>query len=472
MVELEKQGVPTVIFTAQAFVGDARQSAKTFGLANLPLAVVPLPFSNQSPEGIRKMVDDSFDQVVAGLTQSVRALEGDNTVGVGVSDEPDGGPAGCEATVHEVLQSRDERLSYDGQDLLEACAVMNRRFLDYGWGDGFPLVPPTPKAVAEMLKGTRGSPEEIIAVLEPGFGQATVEKIAINGVMAGCLPEHLPVLIAAVKCLAKPEINLRNKAMSTGPHAPLMLINGPIVKTININSGTCALGPGASSAANTALGRALRLIMMNIGHTYPGVSDMDTIGSPTKYSLCVAENEDRNPWESYHVDKGFTADDSTVTIQFVYGLCELYDFANSVPERLVDVYATATKNVAQLSTGNWILGRRSDPRYGTQEMEHNFMLICPEHAQVFAKAGWSRKDLQEAMYKNARMPFRTIMLNKESKALDAAHPELRWLYDNPELPIPVVEIADCFEIAVVGGNAGRGTYFYGAGGPVTVAIED
>ena len=472
MVEIEKQGVPTVIFTAQAFVGDARQSAKTFGVNGLPLAVVPLPFSNQSKEGIEKMVDDAFDQVVVGLTQAVAASGADTEAGAPLGDKAGCGPEGCEVTPHEIFKIRDKILFYDGEDLLDACAVMNRKFIEFGWGDGFPLIPPTQKLIEEMLSGTRLSPDEVIAVLEPGFGQATVEKIAINGVMAGCRPEHMPVLIAMVKCLAKPEIYLRNKAMSTGPHAPLMVVNGPISKQLNINSGTCALGPGALSAVNTVLGRTLRLIMMNIGHTYPGISDMDTIGSPTKYSLCVAENEDKSPWEPYHVDKGFLKDESTVTIQFVYGLCELYDFANSVPDRLVDVYATATKNVAQLSTGNWILGRRSDPRYGTEEMEHNFMLICPEHAQVFNQAGWTRKDLQETMYRKARMPFKTIMLNKESKALDVAHPELKWLYENPDLDIPIVEVPECFEIAVVGGNAGRGTYFFGAGGPVTVAIED
>ena len=472
MVELEKQGVPTVIFTAQAFVKDARQSAKTFGIKNLPLAVVPLPFSNQSGDSIRKMVDDSFDQITAGLTRAVSESESEPEEYAASSESIDCGPMGCELTSHDAFQVREQKLIYDGQDLLDACALMNRKFLEYGWGDGFPLVPPTPGNVEAMLQGTRRPPDEVVVVLEPGFGQATVEKIAINAVMAGCLPEHMPVLIAAVKCLAKPEMYLRNKAMSTGPHAPLMVINGPLARTLKINSGTCALGPGAASAVNTVLGRALRLIMMNVGHTYPGISDMDTIGSPTKYSLCVAENESRSPWEPYHISKGYSLDESTVTIHFVYGLCELYDFANSVPERLVDVYATATKNVAQLSTGNWVLGRRSDPRYGTQEMEHNFMLICPEHAQVFDKAGWSRKDLQEAMYKAARLPFETLMLNKEPKALDAAHPELRWLYENPDVLVPVVEVPDCFEIAVVGGNAGRGTYFYGAGGPVTLPIED
>ncbi|MBW1698982.1 MAG: hypothetical protein JRK26_19560 [Deltaproteobacteria bacterium] len=472
MIELEKQGVATVIFTAQAFVRDAQQSAKTFGLPNLPLAAVPLPFSNQSAEAIQKMVDDSIEQVIAGLTRPPEAIKSATLEKERFAEKPDCTPEGCEISPHEPLRVCDEKLIYDGADLLEACAEMNRQFLAYGWGDGFPLIPPIEASVEKMLKGVKRPAEEVVAVLEPGFGKATVQKIAINAVMAGCRPEQMPVLIAAVKCLAKPEMYLRNKAMSTGSHAPLMLINGPIVKRLNINSGTCALGPGALSAVNTAIGRALRLIMMNIGHTYPGVSDMDTIGSPTKYSLCVAENEQRSPWEPYHASKGFSKEDSTVTIQFVYGICELYDFANSAPQRLVEVYATATKNVAQLSTGNWVLGRRSDPRYGTDEMEHNFMLICPEHASVFAKAGWSRQDLQEAMYRSARMPFKTIMLNKESKALDAAHPELKWLYDNPDLLIPVVEVADCFEIAVVGGNAGRGAYFYGAGGPVTMPIED
>ena len=471
MVELEKQGVPTVVFTAQAFVKDARQSAKTFGIRNLPLAVVPSTFSNQSGDAIRKMVDDGFDQIIAGLTRDLDDAAPDPGSPIGAFQVIECGPMGCELTPHDALTLRDQKLVFSGEDLLEASAVMNRTFLEYGWGDGFPVVPPTARNVEAMLQGTRRSADDMVVLLEPGFGQATVEKIAVNAVMAGCLPEHMPVLITAVQCLAKPEMYLRNKAMSTGPHAPLMVINGPLSRTLKINSGTCALGPGAASAPNTALGRALRLIMMNIGHTYPGISDMDTIGSPAKYSLCVAENEPRSPWEPYHVSKGYAAGDSTVTVQFVYGICELYDFANSIPDRMVQVYASVTKNIGQLSTGNWVLGRRSDPRYGTSEMEHNFMLICPEHAKVFEKAGWSRKDLQEAMYRAARMPFETLMLNKESKALDAAHPELRWLYENPEVSVPVVEVPDCFEIAVVGGNAGRGAYLYGAGGPVTLPIE-
>jgi len=448
MVELERRGIPTVIFTATAFVHDARRSAQSFGLAGLPLAVVPTPLTNQRPEDIHRMAEAAFDEIVAGLTRPVEAFTG--------GDRP----------------PIDERLVYEGADLLVAWDRMNRDFLARGWSDGFPLVAPTDRAVDAMLAGTARDRGEIIATLEPGFGIATVEKLAISAVMAGCGPEHLPLLIAAVRCLAEPRMYLRNKAMSTGPHAPLVLVNGPKGRLANLNSGMCALGPGGPSASNSVLGRAVRLTMMNVGHTYVGVSDMDTIGSPLKYSLCCAENEAASPWEPYHVTRGYAREASTVTVHFVYGICELHDFKSTTPEHLAEVFATAATNVAQVGTGLWLVGRRADPRYKTEEKEHNTLLICPEHAQIFAREGWGRARIQDALYKAARVPFRTLTLNKEPKAMAAAHPELGWLADHPDLPVPVVESPDCFDIAVVGGAAGRGAYFYGAGEPVTVPVED
>src|ERR1051326_5375040 len=206
----------------------------------------------------------------------------------------------------------------------------------------------------------------------PGFGMATVRALAANAVMAGCRPEDLPVLIAAVEAMADPVINLRMKSMSTGPQSPLLVVNGPIAKRLGINSGRCALGPGALSYANTVIGRAVRLIMMNVGHCYPDVSDLDTIGSPIKYSMCVAENEDANPWTPYHVDLGYDREQSTATIHFVYGLCELHDFENHDPDRLMQVFASAARNMAQVTTGMWLVGQRADPRAGTREKEHHF----------------------------------------------------------------------------------------------------
>ncbi len=295
MTLLEKQGVPTVAFTAEAFVRDARRSAESFGLPELPIAVVPKPFTNQPPEAIRAMVAGAIDQVIAGLTRPLTRAE----------------------IPEELVFIDEEWLEFEGEDLLGAVRAMNERFLAYGWSDGFPLVPPTEGALEQMLKGTGRSPEDVVGVLEPGFGLATVKKVAANAVMAGCRPEHLPVVIAPVECLAEPKIYLRNKAMPTCAHTPLRWVNGPIRKRSGLNGGICALGPGAPSFANTVIGRAVRLCLMNLGHAYPGVSDMDTVGSPLKYSACVAENEEASPWPPYHVGHGFDPEASTVTVQFV-----------------------------------------------------------------------------------------------------------------------------------------------------------
>lgn len=448
MVEFEKRGVPTVSFTAQNFVHDAQWSAEKFGFFGLPLATVELPFTNQPPEAIREAVSRSADQVITGLTKKI------------IPNRPQ----------HGVVTLPDEWLSIEGGSEIDALEEMNRLFLEYGWTDGIPLRPPLERFIARMLEGTKRSPDEVVAVLEPGFGKATVEKIAANAVMAGCQPEHLPVVIAAIECLAEPQMYLRNKAMSTGPHAPLIWVNGPYAEQIGLNSGICALGPGVTSVGNTAVGRAVRLAMINLGHLYPGVSDMDTIGSPTKYAMCVAENEGASPWTPYHVERGFDADASTVSVHFVYGICELHDFTSYEASRLTDVFATAAMNAAQLPTGLWLIGRRADPRYGTSEKEHHTMLICPEHAEIFKNEGWSKDDVRRAMFAKARMPFEKIMLAKEKKAMTVAHPELEWLWDSPETMVPVVEDPECYDIVVVGGGAGRGAFFWGGGQPQTKAI--
>ncbi len=447
MIEFEKRGVPTVSFVARGFEHDAARSAKSFGLGSLPFAVADSTFTSHVADDIRTMVHGCFDEVERGLRQA---------------------PAPSIAAA--VTRPSEEWLNFDGGDALAALDEMNERFIEYGWGDGFPIVPPTQDRLERMLAGTTRPPDSVVAILEPGFGVATVAKIAANAVMAGCLPQHLPVVIASVEAIADPKINLRSKAMSTGPQAPLLVVNGPIVKEIGLNYGRNALGPGGPSRANTVIGRALRLVMMNVGHTYHDVADMDTIGSPTKYSMCLAENEDASPWPPYSVDAGFPAGTDTVTALFTYGICELHDFDSHTPDALIEVFASAAMNAAQVPTGHWLVGRRADARSGTEEKEHHFMLICPEHADIFRTAGWTRQDVQRAMWRKARMPFRTMMLNKEPQAMRAAHPELAWLWDSPGSLLPVLEDPECFEIAVVGATAGRGAFLWGSGGPVTKAI--
>ncbi len=450
MTELEKRGIPTVFFTAAGFERDARRSADTYGLPQLPLAVMRAPFTNQAPEAIRAMVRDCLDQVVESLTRDL-----------------------AEAAPRKEITIIDEPwLTFEGETLLDALDNMSSTYLKYGWSDGFPLRPPTEREMDRMLSGVSRGALDAVAIVEPGFGIATVQKIAANAVMAGCRPEHLPVVIAAVECLAEPKMHIRQLGISTGPHTPLLVVNGPIAKKIGLNSGRCALGPGALSFANTVIGRAVRLCMMNIGHIYPDVSDMDTIGSPAKYSLCVAENQDASPWPPYHVEKGFDAETSTVTVQFVMGISELYDFASHEPARLIEVFASTAATVGSVATGCWLLGTRTDPRSGAETKEHDFLFICPDHAEVFRRAGWSKQDIRQALHRKARLPFRSLILTREPKAMDVSHPELRWLWDSPDTMLPVLEDEDCYEIAVVGGPAGRGAFFWGGGGPVTKEIQE
>ena len=293
MVYLEKAGKPAVGIVSGGFEDDAAISAKAFGLPSWRFAYVPDVLTGLPDEQIRQEVEASLPQMIEVLTTPPRSDEG-GTVAMMVKAPP------------------ADRQTFEGVDHLETVEKMNEAFLEYGWGDGFPLVAPTPERVEQMLKGTTLDGGYVVGVLPPGNGIATVEKIAINCVIAGCAPAHLPILIAAVESILTHAGS--GYDMSTTCSAPFILVNGPIVKELDINTGRCALGPGGQSRANIAIGRALRLIKMNIGFNRPGLMDMDTIGSPTKFSLCAAENEEANPWEPFHVEKGFPREASTVTV--------------------------------------------------------------------------------------------------------------------------------------------------------------
>lgn len=449
MAELEKAGVPTVAFVAQDFLKDWQHSAPVFGLRDLPRVIVPRPLIGLEASDIQPHVDAAFEELIKMLLEPMA-------------------PKVAEAK--GVTQA--EVIAVEGDDSYSAFKRMNRMFLDQGWGDGFPLYAPTRESVDAMLAGTRKSPEEVIAILAPGFGVATIEKIAINAVMAGCRPEHLPLLLAAVQAISDPRFMLRNVAMSTGSHAPFMLVNGPVVKKLGINSGRCALGPGAQSEINTVLGRAIRLFYMNLGHAYPGVMDMDTLGTPNKYSMCLGENEEDSPWEPYHVEKGFDRDASVVTMSSTYALCEVDDHTGTTPEAVLNIASATACNQGVKSVGFWLLGQRGDPLAGIRAKDKHFLLVCPVHAAIFRKAGWSKQQIRDYLYQHARIPFGRFMANKEPATFRSSHPNLQWLWDSPETLMPVLETPDCFEIVVAGASGGRSAYSYGAAEPVSRVIEE
>src|SRR5919109_4477966 len=305
MVALEKAGIPAVGIVARSFVRAWQACADGWGQPSTAFATIPHATTGQQADFIRKMVDGQIDAIIRGLT-ALPASAGTTSGARGGSKpteiftvEMDETPAGLDA-VHRVLAERD-------------------------WSDGLPVIPPTPAAVEQMLQGTKRHPQDVLMVMEPGFGLATVEKIAINAVMAGCRPEQFPVLLAAIGCLAEPQMNHRDMQVSGHTEAPLILVNGPIAKKAGINYGTSAMGPGVVNSANTAIGRALRLCLINIGYCKAGAGDPNFVGLPTKFGMCLAENEETSPWQPYHVDQGFKRDDSAVTVVVVTGPTDIID---------------------------------------------------------------------------------------------------------------------------------------------------
>jgi hypothetical protein len=222
----------------------------------------------------------------------------------------------------------------------DAFAEINELFYKRGWGDGLPIVPPTVERVREMLRGTDIPPDEVIGIVPPKKGQATVEKIAVNAVMAGCRPKYMPVLIAAVEAIAEEEFNLSMVGTTTSNDCPLVIVSGPVARQLDINSGSNALGRGWW--ANATIGRALHMIINNIGGSWPGVNDMSTLGHPGEFANCLAEIEEGNPWGPLHAELGFSKESNVVTIvtaesyQAVVGLgLTSEQFLNRLSSRLV-----------------------------------------------------------------------------------------------------------------------------------------
>ncbi len=442
MIEIEKGGVPTVMITARAFIDDAGLSMHAYGMPDLPTAVFDgVEFTSQPDDAIFGFVDPIVDDVIDGLTKQSTSYE----------------PSHRPATVTEGAETE----TFTARDSYSAWQDFNREFLDRGWGDGFPLLPPTREAVETMLTGTALDPQHVVTMMEPGFGIATVEKLAISAVMAGCEPDHLPVLIAAVTAMSDPKYWLRNVAVSTSPHAPMIVLNGPIVKKIGVNTERCALGPGKPSRVNTVIGRALRLIMMNVGHAYPGTLDMDTIGSPNKYSMCIGENEDASPWEPLHVERGFDRDESVVTMFSVESQMEIYDLKNHTPETILNGYAGTVNSLGSTHTRQWMYPRRH---------ADNCILLSPTHAQAIASHGWLRNDVRRYLYEKARVPAEMLKIILDDHRI---MPSMRWVLDaDPGTMIPITGAPDWFHLVVIGGPVGKSSFTSGHGQCVSQVIGD
>ena len=414
-------------------------------MPDVPYVVIPYTMTSRSREEAAVDVGQVFEDLLVSLVTQP-------------SEKPSEAVSKVRAAEVEV---------HTGADQLDAWSSFNRDFLDRGLGDGFPLVPPTPELVNAFIAATGKERLHLVGNLAPAYGAATVEKIAINAAMAGCAAEHMPVLIAAVQAIAEtPESTFPARAvtMSTSPNALMMLVNGPVVKKLGMNSGRGTLGPGKLSRVNTALGRALRLILMNVGHCYVGSGDMDTIGSPLKYSMCLAENEDANPWNTFHEERGFTKDQSTVTIFGTSDVIHMGNYQRDSEQQLMAWAARAS------------VAGHANPLIPTRfefDESHSVMLVSPDHARNLDQDGHTKQSVREFISRNAKIPLK-FMIASLPTSLDSLPKNLQWILQmDPETPISTVPNPETIHVVVVGGPTGKSDLVRLSGEPtITKVIEN
>ncbi len=378
-------------------------------LADLADGVLPLTVYSQDdptfPDGV-KVVDDTELEVsfaleletvptllhVAGgeivartegwLRPEWEALTGRAPLGAGLPEyrpgcgsrtvDPDIAAARSDAAGAARLGSRRVDLG-EHEDDVEAA-------FERGWTDGLPVVPPTPERVARMLTGTTRDPADVVAVVPPDLVECTVEKVAINAVLAGCKPEYLPVVITAVEAACTDEFNIHGLLATTYFSSPVMVVNGPITKAIGMNAGINVLGQG--NRANATIGRALQLVVRNVGGGRPGGVDRATLGNPGKYTFCFAEDEAGSPWEPLHVERGLAPDASAVTLFAGDGVRGMVDQLSREPDSLARSLAACLRAVPhpKMALGFDVV-----------------VVVSPEHGRVFREGGWSKARLRDEL---------------------------------------------------------------------------
>jgi hypothetical protein len=297
----------------------------------------------------------------------------------------------------------------------ENPAALIEAYYERGWTDGLPVVPPTDESIAAMLAGGGLEATDTVgAIVERGV-VVGAEKLAINAVMAGCRPEYFPVVTAAVRGLCHPDFAYHGPASSTGGSAMVLIVSGPIGRRIGINAGNNAFGQG--TRANATIGRSVRLAMMNVMSTRPGLLDRATLGNPGKYSFCFAESQTAHPWEPLHVERGLRAEQSAVTVYASNSLCQVYNQLAVEPEPLLRCFADALCN---LGTPN------------LRGFNQSLVVLAGEHADVLGR--WEKAQVREFLVRHAR---RTVAdLKRAGRRPGAVEPgdESTWkhAFERPE----------------------------------------
>jgi hypothetical protein len=305
---------------------------------------------------------------------------------------------------------------------------------ELGWTDGLPVVAPTPERVAAMLTGR--DPQRSLGAVPPGMGEATLERVAVCAVLAGCRPEHFSVVSAAAEAMLEPGFNLHGQAVTTQPCGQIAVVNGPVRHAAGLNFGIGALGPGPRG--NATIGRALRLLVSLTGEGMPGRLDRSTLGQPGKVGVCLAEDEARSPWPPLHVERGFPAEASAVTM-----------FAGDAP---LSVSEHRSRTPAELAAAlGWAAATLWSPNWWPLGSATLFV-ICPEHADTLAAGGWTKDDVRETIWEAVRRPAGDLR-HGETTDLVAAAPD--------DAPVPKWDAPGDIALIVAGGEAGRFSAVFG-----------
>ena len=446
MVELEKAGIPTVVILSDGFQHDADASAKAFGMGPIPRVEVPLVYNNITTEQAIEQTDPVVDEIMELLTQQISGEEIENQA---------------------IQDAQDKRFVFKGGDQFGALDSFNADFLDRDWGDGFPLIPPTAENVERMLKGTTLPPDEVVCTLPPGNGYVTVQKVAVNSVMAGADPEHLPVVIAACKAIAKMDpFEVRGLLMSTSAGAPLLVVNGPIRNEIGINYRRATLGPGKLSKVNVAIGRAFTLTLKNGGHWYPGVLDMDTIGTPRKFSFCVAENEEDSPWDPFHVENGYAPEQSVVSVFPSGGEHDHGNQGVDTPDGLLRSIAASCP-----SGSSYIANLHGE--FDESPGGATLVFVAPAHARPIAAGGFTKHAAKEYLHNHVKSPASDMVAH--FNVPEKVRYEWRWVYDLPpweqeKVMLPGQHDASRYYLVCVGANDRAKNLIIGSGTPSLAEI--
>jgi hypothetical protein len=304
-------------------------------------------------------------------------------------------------------------------------------YFERGWTDGLPVVPAMEAGVRRFLEAAGRAPEDVVLTEPTRRRRITAEKVAINALLAGCRPEYLPVLLAALEAMAEHAFSLHGAITSTGGSATLVVVNGPIRGRLGLNAGPNVFGPGWR--ANATIGRAIRLITLNCLGAVPGILDRSTQGHPGKYTYCIAELEEQSPWEPLHVERGLPREASAVTV-----------FAAEGPHNVLTHYGHGAEAIlATLADVMACLGSFSPGQ--------SFVVLAPEHVRILARDGWTKPRIKAELYANARRT--TADLKRAGKLPGAIEPgdETRWVHRGTG--------PDDIHLVVAGGGAGGHSAF-------------